>query len=367
MKIAKLDVYPVKIPLFAPFTTALHSVEEKICVIVRLEDELGNVGWGEAAPEQEITHDDYKDALELIEFALRKEIIGAAASDHKEFHQLLDSLSAHIVASSTGVAAVDIALHDLYCKNKKMPLYEYFNGSNMPLRTSISIGITDMDNLLKTIQRIVDSNGRIIKLKIGLGIEEDIKMIKRVRDTFGDRITLRLDANQAYSPDDAKKLFCELEQFDIEFIEQPVQADDLEGLKYIHDECKIPVMADEAVSSFDDLVKIVVSDICDRVNIKLMKSGGLHSSSKMMGYCGKNKIDCMIGCMIETPIGISAGVHLGLSGGAVKWTDLDGHLFLSGTEGILSGLATNGDYNNVSDASGLGIDVNEDLLRNFII
>jgi o-succinylbenzoate synthase len=269
--------------------------------------------------------------------------------------------------SSTGVAAVDIALHDLFGKKNKTPLYEYFKGIHSPLRTSISIGLTDIESLLKTIQKIVDSGGSVIKLKIGLGIEEDIGMIERVRDVFLDKITLRLDANQAYSPEEAKVLFDKLEKYDIEFIEQPVSAKDLAGLKLIHDRCEIPVMADEAVASFSDLKKIVDQDVCDRVNIKLMKSGGLHQSRKLIEYCGKNNIDCMIGCMIESPIGIAAGVHLGLGSDAVKWTDLDGHLFLKSIDDVFSGLETEGDYNNVTEGSGLGIEVNEIYLRRFMI
>jgi o-succinylbenzoate synthase len=361
-----MDLYPVKIPLITPFITSLHSVDVKNCIIVRLTTDEGIVGWGEAAPEIEITGDDHKIAYETLDRSIRDIIVDKTIDNIGDFHDILNSLSKLISTSSTSVAAVDIALHDLWAKINKIPLYQFFNGSHGPLATSISIGIMEIDRLINTIGKLIESEVSIIKLKIGSGIEKDYTTIKKVRETFGYDFILRLDANQGYTYKDALILFNQLEEFKIEFIEQPVKYDNLTDLKLLHEECPIPIMADESISSFDDLMNVAKNNICNRVNIKLMKSGGLHPADRLIQFCNDQNIDCMIGCMIETPIGIAAGVHLGLQNKSVKWTDLDGHLFFGNIDHIFSGLRTEKGFNTVSKNYGLGLNVDETALINHI-
>jgi L-alanine-DL-glutamate epimerase-like enolase superfamily enzyme len=219
------------------------------------------------------------------------------------------------------------------------------------------------ERVLDRISAIIGTGGRTIKLKIGMSPGKDLLLIRSVRERFGDSITISLDANQGFSAGEALGLFEKLAEYDIQFIEQPVPADDLDGLKMLHESSPVPVMADESVCSLTDLEGIVDGGICDRVNLKLMKSGGLYQLKRMIEYCSVNDIGCQIGCMIETPVGISAGVHLGLSSAAVKWTDLDGHMFLGDIENIFKGLKTAGDINVVSCGSGLGLDINEEVIK----
>jgi o-succinylbenzoate synthase len=366
MQIASMSLLPVQFPLYVPFTTALHSVEVKNCILVRLESDTGIVGWGEAAPEQEITGDDHFTAYHVLRDILNDVVAGARLEDEDDLNELLLELARYIEQSSTAVAAVDIALHDLWSREEGVPLYSRFGVTVKPLKTSISIGIMETDALLTKIGAIVDSGADSIKLKIGSGVDDDVELVSTVRARFGDTITLRLDANQAYTPDSAITLLKRLEKFDIEFVEQPVPASDLPGLKRVNDEAAIPVMADEAVRYYDDLVKIVEGDICNRVNLKLMKSGGLHQLNRFIQYCKTNNIDAMIGCMVETPIGISAGVNLALQGGVVRWTDLDGHLFLKDIERVFSGFSTDGAMNNISGDPGLGLVVDGTALQDIM-
>ena len=366
MKITKMDLYPVSIPLLTPFTTAIHSVDVKKCVLVRLESEDGCVGWGEAAPEVEITRDDCGTAFNLLDTRLRETVIGMDLDTRNDLEALLLGMEPQIEKSSTAVAALDIALHDLWTRSENIPLCEYFGGAVGAVPTSISIGIMEERRLFQTIQRIIDSGAAVIKLKIGDDSDADLKTISRFRDSFGYDITLRLDANQGYSVQQALQLFNKIEQFNIEFIEQPVPAGNLLDLKKVCSESPIPVMADEAVSSESDLQKLVGEKICNKVNLKLMKAGGLYQVNKMIDLCYSNKIECMIGCMIETPIGISAGVHLAAQDKSVKWTDLDGHLFFENIERVFPGLSTRKGKNLLKNRPGLGVDVHSDRLEGLI-
>jgi o-succinylbenzoate synthase len=342
--------------------------------MVQLASDEGETGWGEAAPEKEITGDDFETAYDVIDKALRAKIVGKKIENDDGLEELLSSLAENIGNSATAVAAVDIALHDLWFQAKGIPIYEHFTEKSgaesqqpEPLRTSISIGIMELDKLLEKVSTIIDSGSSTIKLKIGRGIGPDLELVKAVRERFGDDLNLSLDANQGYSAADALNLFEKLAPLDIEFIEQPVPADDLPGLRKLYEESPIPVMADEAVCSFEDLKTVMENGICDRVNLKLMKSGGLFQLNGLIRFCEEHDIDCQIGCMIETPVGISAGVHLGLSNRSVKWTDLDGHLFLGDIGHIFSGLETRGDLNILTGGSGLGILVNDDGLSDYMM
>jgi o-succinylbenzoate synthase len=365
MKIASMELFPVALPLSVPFTTALHNIEVKNSILVRLETDDGLHGWGEAAPELEITGDDSEGAFALLDKKLRKHILKSEFETEDEFTEMLVGFDEYISESSSAVAAVDIALHDLWAKQNKIPLFEYFKASHKPVPTSLSIGMMGETELFDTIRSYVDRGVRTIKLKIGSDIDSDLQLIAKFREAFGFEITLRLDANQGYSYAEALNLFKELEQFDIEFIEQPLPASDLTGLKSLNEVSPIPIMADEAVHSLADLEQIAELGIVSSVNIKLMKSGGLYRTEKMLKFCSENRIECMVGCMIETPIGIAAGVHLSMQDKYVKWTDLDGHLFLNETEGIFSGLETINDSNTVSQKPGLGVDIKSKLLKKF--
>lgn len=365
MKITEMELYRVKFPLFTPFTTALHSVDVKECIIVKLTSDEGLTGWGEAAPEIEITGDDADVAFGLLDGTLCDMVVGWKLTASEDFNGILLEMEPFIAESSCAVAAVDIALHDLWARVNKIPLYEHFGGTHRPLPTSLSIGIMDEEQLFQTIRELIGSGAKCIKLKIGDDAASDLGLIKKFRETFGYDIKLRLDANQGYNYSEAIDLFKKMEPFNIEFIEQPVPADDLSDLKLLHNESPIPVMADEAVRSYDSLVELAEQNACGRVNLKLMKSGGIFQVNKCIQFCSDNNIQCMIGCMIESPIGIAAGVHLALQGKAVKWTDLDGHLFLEGIGSVFTGLKTEKGENILTEEHGLGVDVNEGALSQY--
>ena len=366
MRIRKFDLLPAAFPLTVPFTTALHSVEVKHCVMLRLESDEGLVGWGEAAPEVQITGDDHTDAYRILNDEIRDLILNQRIGDEDGLKVCLEELSEYIGKSATAVAAADIALHDLWTRYTEVLLCEYFGGNPEPIGTSISIGMMEPAQLMARIQAVIDTGARTIKLKIGRGVKKDLELIDTVRDRFGDGITIRLDANQAYGKNDALALLEGLYRYGIEFVEQPVPARDLDGLRAVCKNSPVPVMADETAGSFFDVERIVNEDVCSMVNLKLMKSGGLYQVDRTLRLCIDSGISCMIGCMIETPVGISAGVGLAQQGDPVRWTDLDGHLFLGEIDDTFSGLHTEGDRNIIKGDRGLGIKVAHAGLKRFI-
>jgi L-alanine-DL-glutamate epimerase-like enolase superfamily enzyme len=144
----------------------------------------------------------------------------------------------------------------------------------------------------------------------------------------GEEIEIRIDANQGWTPEQAVKVLDKIEEFDIQFAEQPVSAEDLEGLRYVRETSNIPVMADESVHSPEDVLRLVEAKAVDLVNIKLMKSGGILKGRKIAAVAEAAGIPCMIGCMGESGLGIAAGAHLAAAVKNVQYTDLDSDLLL---------------------------------------
>jgi L-alanine-DL-glutamate epimerase-like enolase superfamily enzyme len=167
---------------------------------------------------------------------------------------------------------------------------------------------------------------KTLKIKVGLDSQMDIKRIQAIRDAVGYNVDLRLDANQGWKPKEAVMLLRKMEDkgFNIELVEQPVSANDLEGLKYVTQNVNTPILADESVFSPFDAVKIIQNRAADLINIKLMKTGGIHNALKICSVAEIYGVECMIGCMLESKISVSAAVHLAASKSIITKIDLDG-------------------------------------------
>ncbi len=358
MKITNLLVYPVLIPLRKPFVTSLDSTYQYDGVLVKIETDENVFGWGEAAPSKNITKETQETVVKSLS-QIKPLIVG---ENPLEIESIMDKIN--YVFGSSAKASVDIALHDILGKRIGLPLKNVFGSSQKEIRTSITISIEKIEDVVKEAVKIVDNGGRNIKLKIGLNPDEDIKKIKGIREAVGYEPRIRVDANQGYSVETAIKTLRRMEKYEIEFVEQPVDARDIEGMRKVRDNVGIPVMADESVHTPGDAVNVIKNDAADMINIKIMKTG-LSNALKIADICSAAGITCMVGCMIETKIGISAGTHLALGKRIIRFADLDGHLDLKFDPTINEVLTEKG-VNKVGDGDGLGLDVDESVLRSLI-
>lgn len=172
---------------------------------------------------------------------------------------------------------------------------------------------------------------------------------------MGPHITLRVDANQGWTAKQAVKIIRELEDagLDIELVEQPVHYEDLIGMQYVTANTQTNILADESVFSPLDAVKIIEMRAADFINIKLMKTGGIYQAQKICHIAEANGIECMIGCMLETKISVSAAAHFAASEKNIKMVDLDGPL-LCLKDPITGGPTFNNQWIRMSDEPGIG-------------
>jgi len=187
--------------------------------------------------------------------------------------------------------------------------------------------------------------------------DEDVARIRALRDAFGDEIKISGDANEGYSVDQAIFTLNQMDRYNLEFVEQPVPAYDIMGLKDVRDAVEVPIMADEAAQSVEDVKNILQHEAADMINIKLMKCGGLRNAVKITDLTQNEGMVCQLGCMIETGVAITAGTHIALALQNIRYADLDGHTFL--TQDIVTNhqITKNG-FNTITGRPGLGIDVN---------
>jgi len=331
-----LDFAKIRLILKNPFTIAHGSSDYRDNVIVKLI-EADNYGIGEAAPVKQ-HHENQESVINYLKG------INLAESSSLE-----DSLNSLPPGPNSAKAAIDIALHDLKAKKLGIPVHRLFGISSKPIPpTSFTLGMAEPEVLRERAKQLA-KDFSIIKLKLGAGEEKDLKMFKAVRQAVD--IKLVADANCGWTFDEAKTIIPKLADMGLEMIEQPLAEEDLEGLSKLKKLSPIPVFADEPVRNSKDIVRLAGK--VDGVNIKLMKSGGLREAYRMIACARAHDLEIMLGCMVESSIGITAVSQLAP---LVDHLDLDGNLLIKNDP--YKGTSIKNGILKLPEGSGLGIKPN---------
>lgn len=352
--LASIETYRIAVPLKKPFKTALRTVEAAEAVIVHLATQDGRSGFGEAPPTHVITGD----TLDGIERAVHLIGAGLIGMDVRRREQLFDKLHKTLVGNTSAKAAVDMALYDLIAQQAGLPLTQYLGGYRESIETDYTVSVNSPEEMAQDAEGYEQDGFTVLKVKVGIDTpEQDLKRIQAIRDRVGNKVTLRLDANQGWDPKSAVRTIRKMEDagFDIELIEQPVPANDIEGMKFVTEHTMTPIMADESVFSPADAKRVLELRAADLINIKLMKAGGIHRALKINALAETFGVPCMTGSMIETKLGLSAAAHFAASQPNITRFDFDAPLMLK--EDLLpGGIQYSGKTVRFSNEPGLGID-----------
>ena len=353
MKITEVKLGKISVPLRVPFKTALRSVSSVEDIVVEVHTDTGAVGYGEAPPTGAITGDTTGAILGALQDHIIKTVVGRDVDD---FEDLMLALNKCIVGNTSAKAAMDMALWDLYGQLYRIPVYKLLGGSRKEIITDITISVNDPDEMARDAVDAVRRGYDTLKIKVGAHPELDVARLTAVRQAIGNDTRIRIDANQGWEPKQAVRLLNQMQEkgLDIEFVEQPVKAHDIDGLKYVTERSYVPVLADESVFSPEDAVRIMQTRAADLVNIKLMKCGGLYNALKIVSAAEVYGVECMIGCMLEAKISVNAAVHLACAKKIITKIDLDGPVLCS-EDPILGGAVFDEQRITVSDEPGLGI------------
>jgi len=323
MKIVKIETREVRIPLVTPFKTALRTVDCVNDIVVRVLTEDGEAGFGEAPPTAVITGDTKGSIQCAIEEFIAPNLVGM---DIGNLDKKKKKLHGCILKNTSAKAAVEMAIYDLFAKYCKKPLYRVLGGNKSEIETDLTISVNEIDEMVKDSLKAVEQGFGILKIKVGKEGLKDVDRIKAIRQAVGPEVRLRIDANQGWTPKEAVRIITAMEDMGIEMdlVEQPVNAHDFQGMKYVTSQVSTPILADESVFSVEDAVKIIQEKAADLINIKLMKTGGIYEALKICGIAESYGVECMIGCMLESKIAVSAAAHLGAGKGIITRADLDG-------------------------------------------
>jgi L-alanine-DL-glutamate epimerase-like enolase superfamily enzyme len=208
-----------------------------------------------------------------------------------------------------------------------------------------------------------DEGAGILKVKLGKNIEDDIEAVRKIRNKVGSKISIRVDANQGWSFDEAVRTLQALEEEDIEFCEQPMRTwndDDLPELRKLS---PVKIMADESCSNHYDARKLIKNRACDYINIKFAKSGGILEALKIHQISADAGVACMIGAMLESRIGLSAKLHFAYACTNIKFFDLDSCLLGHLEDPCAGGLSYKNYFLDIADTPGIGADADEGFLE----
>ncbi|MDD7352939.1 MAG: dipeptide epimerase [Peptoniphilaceae bacterium] len=353
MKITKVKLGILSVPLRVPFKTALRSVNSVEDIIVEIHTDTGEIGYGEAPPTGAVTGETQGSIIGAFKDHIIKTIVGR---DIDDFENLMKDINSCIVKNTSAKAACDMALWDLYGQLHKIPVYKLMGGSRNKIVTDITISVNDPEEMARDALDAVKRKYDTLKVKVGIDPRLDVKRLEAIRKAVGPNVRLRIDANQAWKPKEAVRILDSMQdkQLDIELVEQPVEAHDYEGLKYVTDHSIVPVLADESVFSPKDAMTILNMKAADLINIKLMKCGGLYNALKIISMAEVCGVECMIGCMLEAKISVNAAVHLACAKQIITKIDLDGPVLCS-EDPIDGGAVFNEKEVTVSQDIGLGI------------
>jgi o-succinylbenzoate synthase len=360
MKITNIRFAKLTVPLITPFKTALRSVESIEDVVVIVETDKGLVGYGSASATPVITGDTHGSVIDAINTIIKPKILGY---DIENINEITHRIQSSMINNTSAKAAVEIAIYDLWGQLYKAPLYKLLGGGSSKLSTGVTISLNSIDEMVSDSLKALDDGFNILKIKVGTNINEDIARVKVIHQAVGSQAQLRLDINQGWSAKQTVYAVQHLEKNDIqlELIEQPVMADDIEGLKYISERVNTPIMADESAFGPKQVIELVKSRTVDIINIKLMKTGGLSNAIKIADIAAVYNVECMMGCMLEGSIAGAAAAHLtAAKSHIITKIDLDGPA-LGQYDPVIGGV--NFDKSNIviGKLPGLGIEKIEQL------
>ena len=362
MKIQNIETFHAAIPLKKPFKTALRTVTVAETVVVKMTLDNGLTGWGEAPPTHVITGD----SLASINYAITGIFKPLLEGESLQFRErVFEKVHQSAAGNSSAKAAVDMAIYDCVSQYANMPLGSFLGGFHEKIETDYTVSVNSPVEMAQDAQNYVDNGFPVLKVKVGKDrIEADIHRIQEIRRQIGDAVLIRLDANQGWEAKEAVKAIRKMEDsgLNIELIEQPVKAHDIKGLKMITENTATPIMADESVFSAHDARNVLEAGAADLINIKLMKAGGIHEALKIAALAKSFGVDCMVGSMIETKIGITAAAHFAASQSNVTRFDFDAPLMLAG-DLIDGGVSYQGNTIDLGSGKGLGINgINEEFI-----
>ncbi|MCL1843066.1 MAG: dipeptide epimerase [Defluviitaleaceae bacterium] len=354
MKITDIKYEKLSVKLKKPFVVAIGVVEHGETIIVKIETDEGITGYGEASPFSPVTGETVESVPIFLEL-FKKALLGKNPFEIEKAHNIMNAVT---VGNTSAKAGIDLALYDIMGKKIGIPVYKLLGGYRDSFANDVTVSIADIDDMVETAKTHAKNGFGIIKIKGGINPDSDIEIARRIREAVGEKIKLRVDANQGWDVNTAIRVMDAYLSSGVEAVEQPLKYWDIDGLATVRARTKISVMADESLHSPQDAMKLAKANAVDIFNIKLMKSGGLYPATQINAIGESSGITCMVGCMFETRIGNAASAALVAAKKNATEADLDSFRHFDEKALITGGFTLQNGIMSMTDKPGLGVEVN---------
>lgn len=353
-RLVELRVHRVPSPLVRPFVTAIRRADEIDVMLVEAVDGDGRSGWGEAPTSWRVTGESPESVRAAVAGPIAEAVLGVPIAEHERWAA---AIAAAVVGNSSARSAVECALTDLAAQIAGCRVADLFGADpGIPyVHTDMTLSAGSVDGLVGRARAHVDDGFACIKVKASAG-ESIVPALAALRAELGPAVALRVDANQAWTPDAAIRIIRDAEDAGVglELVEQPVAAGDLDGLAEVTAAVDTPILADESVWTSLDLRRIVRRRAADLVNVKLAKTGGPAEALRLAAEARAAGVEMLVGCMMESAVGVGSAASLAAAIRPEAVHDLDAGLWLRASP-VNGGLAYAGDRAVLADAPGLGI------------
>lgn len=352
MKIKSVNVWLQQLPLTKPYTIAYKTIHDTEIVFLEITLENGMTGLGASNPSEEVVGETPAQTLANLQQDFVQQLAGR---DIRHFNQLIDEAKIKFPGLPGTVAAIDLALHDAFGQYLGIPVVDLYGQKIEAMPTSITIGIKETAEMLEEAKAYYTDGFRIIKIKTGVEVEEDIERVTKLAASFAGKMKIRVDANTGY--DLARLLYFidATKHLSLELIEQPLPVGSEKQLAALPAGLRKMLAADESL--LDPAFALLLSHPpapFGIFNIKLMKCGGIKAAKEIGLIAGLSGIDLFWGCNDESMASITGALHAAYSCTNTKYLDLDGSFDLS-SDLVSAGFTVKDGYMYCSTEPGLGL------------
>jgi len=373
--IARVECFPVALPTLRSFSVSGGSVaragQPSVRVLVKVTASDGEFGWGEATPLPSWTYETLESIVSTVERYLTPAALGLELWNTDAVARAFDRAinRGFSIGMPLAKAAIDVALYDCLGRSLGVPVTALLGARR---RETIALGWIISGETREAARASIaegrDRHYRGFKVKIGLhGERDDIASVAFVREAIGDDAFLWVDANQGYTVDVALRVDRALAELGVAAFEQPLPANDIDGLRRLRDRARVPVALDESLRHPTDLANFVKLGAIDVAIAKVQRSGGLTLSRRLCQYAEDSGVRLMGSGLTESDVGLAASLHLFSAFGIDTPVDLNGRQFIESpyARGLTVEIA-DGEAR-VPSAPGLGVEVDEEYVRAHVV
>jgi L-alanine-DL-glutamate epimerase-like enolase superfamily enzyme len=333
MKITAVRSSLRKVPLKKPYTIAYNTFSDVTLVFFEIELANGIIGFGSASPAEEVVGETPAQTAANLQLDFVQQLVGR---DIRHFQQLIHEARVFFPLLPGTQAAIDIALHDAFGQYLGIPIVDFYGQKIKALLTSVTLGIKGVTETLEEAEGYQQSGFRVLKVKTGLEVEEDIERIAKLYERFGRSMLIRVDANQGYSIEQLQQFIPAMQQYGVELIEQPLPVGKEAELYALDTSIRTRLAGDESVKDAAAALRFCGEQRPYGIfNIKLMKCGGITGALQIANVAAIGGISLFWGCNDESIISISAALHAAYSCEHTRYLDLDGSFDIA--QDLLSG------------------------------